>query len=46
MSDKEITDRFQKVFGREITSTERRSFFLDFPSWGREEIIDSYPGPH
>jgi hypothetical protein len=31
MSHKEIMERFKKVFGREMTAAERRSFFLDLP---------------
>jgi hypothetical protein len=29
MSHQEIVERFKKVFGREMTPAERRSFFLD-----------------
>lgn len=38
MSHKEIMERFKKVFGREMTAAERRSFFLDSPSPGQEPI--------
>ena len=31
MSPEEIMERFRKVFGREMTPAERRSFFLDLP---------------
>jgi hypothetical protein len=29
MTHQEIVERFRKVFGREMTALERRSFFLD-----------------
>jgi hypothetical protein len=31
MSDGEIIDRFRRMFGREMTEAERRTFFLDLP---------------
>jgi hypothetical protein len=31
LSHEEITERFKKVFGRDMTAAERRSFFLDLP---------------
>jgi len=31
LSHEEITERFKKVFGREMTPAERRRFFLDLP---------------
>jgi hypothetical protein len=30
-SSEEIIERFKKVFGREMTPIERKSFFLDLP---------------
>jgi hypothetical protein len=32
LSPEEIIERFKKVFGRDMTDAERRSFFLDIPS--------------
>jgi hypothetical protein len=31
LTHQEIVDRFRKVFGRDMTPAERRSFFLDLP---------------
>jgi hypothetical protein len=36
MSHQEIIERFKKVFGREMTPAERRSFFLDSPPSGEK----------
>ena len=31
MSRQEIIERFKRVFGREMTAVEEKSFFLDLP---------------
>jgi hypothetical protein len=31
LSHEEIIERFKKVFGRDMTAAERKSFFLDLP---------------
>jgi hypothetical protein len=31
LSPEEITERFKKIFGRDMTAAERKSFFLDLP---------------
>jgi hypothetical protein len=40
LSREEITDRFKRVFGREMTPAERRSFFLDLPFSKEKETTD------
>jgi hypothetical protein len=32
LSNREIVDRFSRVFGREMTTAERRGFFLPEPT--------------
>ena len=38
MTHQEIVDRFRKVFGRDMTPAERRSFFLDLPLSKEKDI--------
>jgi hypothetical protein len=41
MTPHEIVERFRKLFGRDMTPAERRSFFLDFPVQKEKESDNS-----